>query len=143
MREEIVKKAEEIIRQNTGEGSYCALALMDRNGYPTISTITASKSEGIEYITFGTGRYSNKSERIRDCDHASVCFNTGGDYNISLVGTIEIIMDPETKKENWYPGLKHHFSGPDDPDYCVLRFHTKRYNLLVDWQEEAGSLEEN
>lgn len=141
MNEGIIKKAGEIIKKNTREASYCALGLIDKNGYPTISTITASTSEGIEYITFCSGLYSNKAERIRGCDRASVCFNTGGEYNISLVGTMEIVTDPEIKKENWYSGLENHFSGADDPDYCVLRFHTKRYNLMVDWQETAGELE--
>lgn len=43
-------------------------------------------------------------------------------------------------KTMWYEGLKNHFSGPDDPNYCVLRFHTERYNLLVDWKEAQGEL---
>ena len=40
----------------------------------------------------------------------------------------------------WYEGLKNHFSGPDDPNYCVLRFKTERYNLMIDWKEVKGSL---
>jgi hypothetical protein len=31
-------------------------------------------------------------------------------------------------------------SGPDDPNFCVLRFRTERYNLLVDWQQAQGTL---
>jgi general stress protein 26 len=40
----------------------------------------------------------------------------------------------------WYPGLEQNFSGPDDPDYCVLRFETERYNLLIDWQSVRGNI---
>lgn len=140
MCKEIIAKAGEIVAQNTRADSYCVLALIDAEGYPTASTLTASKVKGIEWLTFCTGLESNKAKRIAGSNRASVCFNKDGAYNITLVGTIEIITDPEIKKEMWYDGLVDHFRGPDDPDYCVLRFTTNRYNLLVDWQKVEGRL---
>lgn len=145
MNEETIRKAGQIIAANTGcaaaPGSepYCTLALIDEDHYPTVSTITAAKSEGINWLTFGTGLSSNKANRIRKSNRASVCF-CSPEYNITLVGTIEIVTDPKVKEEMWYPGLSHHFNKPDHPDYCVLRFKTRRYNLLVDWQEAEGTL---
>ncbi len=145
MNKEIIERAGKIIRQNTAhnspEGSepYCVLALIDANDYPTASTLTAAKADGINWITFCTGLGSNKTKRISGCNRASVCF-TSEAYNITLVGIIEIITDAATKQEMWYEGLKHHFTGADDPNYCVLRFHTQRYNLLVDWKETEGIL---
>jgi general stress protein 26 len=53
---------------------------------------------------------------------------------------MEILSDPEIKKEMWYEGLANHFTGAEDPNYCVLRFNTERFNLLVDWQEVRGEL---
>jgi general stress protein 26 len=50
------------------------------------------------------------------------------------------LTDPDVKKEMWYGGLANHFNGPEDPNYCVLRFKTQRYNLLVDWKEATGTL---
>lgn len=142
MKEEIIKKTCQILEKNTGEGTYCALGLIDHDGNPTISTITASKADGINWITFCTGLSSRKSNRINKCNRASVCFNSD-DYNITLVGTIEILTDLETKKEMWYGGLINHFSGPDDPNFCVLRFKTERYSLLVDWEQVAGAVDSN
>lgn len=139
MNEDIIVKAGEIIEKNTGMGTHCVLAQIDLDGYPTAATITASKADGINWITFCTGLGAAKSNRIRNCNRASVCFNCG-EYNISLVGTMEIITDPEVKREMWYGGLTNHFSGQEDPDYCVLRFKTQRYNLLVDWKEAKGTL---
>ncbi len=139
MHEEIIARAGEIIGKNTGESSYCVLALIDLDGYPTASTISASKAGGIRWVTFCTGLGSARTKRIDKCNHASVCFN-GPDYNITLVGTIEVITAPDVKKEMWYGGLKSHFSGPEDPNYCVLRFNTQHYNLLVDWKEARGVL---
>jgi general stress protein 26 len=139
MNQQIVDKAGEIVEENTGMQTYCTLALIDADGYPTVSTITASKADRIKWIAFCTGLESNKANRIRKCPRASVCFN-GSDYNITLVGTIEILSDPETKEEMWYEGLANHFSGAQDPGYCVLRFDTERYNLLIDWKEVRGGL---
>lgn len=141
MNEEVITRAGEIIARKTGGGNegYCVLALIDKDGYPTASTICASKAEGISWVTFCTGLGSNKSHRIKQCNLASVCFN-GIDHNITLVGTIEILTGPDIKKEMWYKGLEENFEGPEDPNYCVLRFKTERYNLFVDWKEAKGTL---
>jgi len=142
MNREVIARAEEIIAQKTGGGNegYCTLALIDEDGYPTASTISISKADGLRWLTFCTGLGPGKADRIKQCDRASVCINSDA-YNITLVGTIEVLTDPETKKEMWYDGLEHHFSGPDDLGYCVLRFTTRRYNLFVDWKGEAGTVD--
>ncbi len=139
MNDEIICRADEIIAQNIGEKTYCSLSLIDLEGYPTVSTITASKADGIRWLAFCTGLGSDRIKRIAQCNKASVCFNSD-EYNITLVGVIEVITDPEVKKEMWYNGLANHFSGPQDPNYCVLYFRTERYNLLVDWKEAKGRL---
>ena len=141
MNEKIIARAGEIIASKTGGGNdgYCVLALIGKDGFPSASTISVSKADGISVITFCTGLSGRKPERIAACSRASVCF-CAADYNITLVGTIEILTDPEIKKDMWYDGLENHFSGPEDPEYCVLRFKTNRYNLLVDWKEAHGNL---
>jgi len=144
MNEKIIARAAEIIRAKTdgvggGMEGFCTLALLDENGYPTASTLTISKADGIKWLTFCASISTNKAKRIAKCNRGSVCVNSS-EYNISLIGTLEIITDPEIKKEMWYEVLQHHWSGPDDPDYCVLRFNTERYNLFVDWEEAAGVL---
>ena len=75
MNEEIIIKAGEIIEKNTGIATYCTLSLLDSRGYPTTSTITASKADSINWITFCTGISSNKTNRIRNNNRASVCLN--------------------------------------------------------------------
>ena len=51
-----------------------------------------------------------------------------------------MLNEYEIKKEMWYDGLKNHFSGWEDPNYCVLKFTTERYNLLVDWENAKGNI---
>jgi general stress protein 26 len=123
----------------TYNNQYCILAQEDTDGLLTASVITPAKSDGIKWITFCTGLGSNKSKRIERDSRAAVCFDSDS-YSITLKGRLEILTDEESKQEHWYKGLENHFSGPDDPNYCVLRFHTEKYGLFVDWEESAGSL---
>jgi len=150
MSKNAITKAEEIIRNNSAEvnpGLGVAISLLDHEGYPTTSTLSIAKADGIRHITFGGSLESNKVKRIKESSRASVCifddnFESGAYYNITLVGDIEILTDPESKKAAWYPALEGHFAnGVDDPDYCVLKFTTKRYNLWVDLEadEVTGS----
>jgi general stress protein 26 len=32
----------------------------------------------------------------------------------------------------WYKECGDHFSGPEDPQYCVLKFITKNYNIFIE-----------
>ena len=146
MDREIIARAGEIISWNTAQGAsegaepYCVLALIGENGGPTASAITAAKADGIAWIAFCTGLTGNKARRIAADGRASVCF-CAADHNITLTGRIEVETDPAVKNEMWYEGLKNHFSGVEDANYCVLRFRTERYNLLVDWKEAVGAYE--
>lgn len=144
MNQEMLTKAEAIVEENSvyrGEIDFgmCTLSLIDRQGYPTSSVITPSKSEGLRWLTFGTMLNENRAKRIALCNKASVCFSSS-EYCINLVGDIEITTDAAIKQEMWYEGLSHHFTGPDEPNYCVLKFTTKRYKLFLDFQEIEGTL---
>lgn len=141
MNEEIIKSAEEILANRAlKEQGYCVLALIDTDGYPTAATISPSKIEGIHRITFCTGADSNWAKRIANCNRASVCFNSGTEqYNITLVGNIEVLTDLKTKKEMWYEGMGYYFKGPEDPKFCVLQFKTQRYSLMLNEQDVNGS----
>lgn len=142
MRDRIIARAGEIVAQRMGGGNrgFCTLALMDEDGYPAMTTISVSKADGIKWLTFCTSLRANSVLRARRSCKAGVCVNSEG-YHIALSGTIEVITDEAVKQEMWYQDLKQNFSGPQDPDYCVLRFSTERYNLLIDWQEARGSLQ--
>ena len=145
MNEKAIARAEEIIKSKTAEvnmGAGVTLSLLDHEGYPTTSTLSISKAEGIRQLTFTVALDSNKAKRAKANSRASVCifgddFEGGAYYNITLVGDVEILTDPEIKKAAWYQGLECHFpGGADDPNYCVIKFVTKRYNLWVDVEED-------
>ena len=141
MNQQIVSKAEKIIADLAGKMTegFCALALIDENGYPTASTVSVSKADGIKWLTFCAGVNDNKARRIKQNNRASVCFNAPS-YNITLVGTIEVLTEPKVKQEMWYAGCEEIWSGADDPDYCVLRFVAERYSLFVSYEQVEGIL---
>ena len=139
MNDAIITRAEKILANRaTKEQGYCVLALIDTDGYPTAATISPSKIDGIRRITFCTGTGSSWAKRIEKCARASVCFNSP-EYNITLVGDIEVLTDLATKKEMWYEGMGHYFSGPEDPNFCVLQFKTRRYSLMLNEHDANGS----
>ncbi len=137
-----IQRASEIIRQHTaseGNSKYCILSQENTDGRLTAAVITPSKADGIQWVTFCTGLGSNWVTRLRRDNRAAVCF-AADEYGITLRGTLELLTDPESKREHWYKWMENHFPGPDDPGYCVLRFRTETYKLFVDWQETEGTL---
>jgi len=144
MHEEIIARAEEILANRGkfehGCGECCVLAQIDDEGYPTAATISPSKIDGIRRVTFCSGTGSNWVKRAEKCNRASVCFNSEEkQYNITLVGTIEVLTDLETKREMWYDGMGYYFKGPEDPGFCVLQFVTRRYSLMLSEGDANGS----
>lgn len=135
-----IDKAAAFIQTNLKQPApYCALGLIDDAGYPTISTITPAKADGIKTLWFVTGIGSNKTQRISGDNRACVHFCDAGEtINITLCGRMEVLTGPEIAGQMWYQGLEHHFSGPADPAVCVLKFTTQRANLMFDYEEQAG-----
>ncbi|MCL2169764.1 MAG: pyridoxamine 5'-phosphate oxidase family protein [Defluviitaleaceae bacterium] len=134
MNQEAIKKAAAVIAAKSnyvggGMEGYAVLALIDEDGYPSASALTIAKSDGINWLSFATSPDSNKAKRIAKSNKASVCI-ASAEYNITLVGTIEIITDSETKKGMWFEPMSHMWSGYDDPNFFAIHFNTERYNIF-------------
>ena len=147
MNQEAITKACEIINSKTdyignGMEGYATVTTIDDNGYPSSSTLSISKADGINWITFNIGVDSNPAKRISKNNRICVCLSSS-EYHINLVGTAEVFTDMETKMENWQEPLREYYpNGYEDEGYdkgsCVLRFNTERYNLyIVDGELEA------
>ena len=151
MNKNLITRAEEILASRAIGGGYVegktgyfsSIAQIDLDDYPTITTMSFSKADGIRSLSYCTTLDSNAAKRAQKNNRA--CVNVNSDlYHISLVGTLEILTDPAVKKEMWYTGCEEHFSGPDDPNMCVLHFTTERYNILImendDYDFDVGRL---
>ena len=134
MSKEIIARANEIVNSKKdyiggGMEGYVVLSLINENGYPTSSAISISKADGINWLSFLGGTDSNKANRIKNCNKACVCIATN-EYNITLVGTIEMITDPARKEEHWQESFAEHYGDFTNPEFCVFRFTTESYNLF-------------
>ena len=137
MNQEVINKAAGVIAAKSdyvggGMEGYAVLALMDENGYPSASTLTIARADGINWLTFATSPDSNKAMRIGKNNRASVCI-ASAEYNITLVGTIEEVTNLECKKASWCDFMDNsaHWNGYDDPNFYVMCFNTERYNIFI------------
>ena len=131
----ILTRASEVINSKTdyigdGMGGHAVMSLIDENGYPTSATMTISKADGVNWISFLTDTHGVKTQRIAKSNKACVCLPSS-EYHISLVGTIDVITDPSVKKEHWQDVVKNHYGSDwNDPNWCVLMFKAEHYNLF-------------
>jgi len=135
MRDRIIARAGEIVAQRMGAGNrgFCTLALIDEEGYPAASMITASKADGFKWIAFCTGVGWNKPNRAKKDPRACVYLFDKASYSgISLVGKIEVITDYDLNKQLWYDALGDFFKDPADERLCVLMFKPERYNIFIE-----------
>lgn len=130
MSNELIAKVEEIIRN----ASVATIAKIDDKGYPRASTISNIKTDGVKTIWFSTGLRSSKVKFFLQNNKASVCY-CDGENNITLIGTIDVLTDPELKKQLWLDWFINHFPGGiSDPNYCILKFTTKEVTFWIDNQ---------
>ncbi|MCL2409543.1 MAG: pyridoxamine 5'-phosphate oxidase family protein [Oscillospiraceae bacterium] len=145
MNEKAITRASEIINAKKdyigGGTDFVVLSLIDDEGFPTSAPITLSKADGIKWLSFLGAIDSNKVKRIKNCNKACVNISTS-DYNITLVGTIEVVTDLETKKQHWQDVFTEHHGAVDCPDHCAFVFTTKRYSIFFmdDFTEAEGIL---
>ena len=141
-----ISLANELINARTdyvGDGmdGYVVLTLIDDQGFPTSSTITLSKAQGTNWLSFLSTTDTNKALRIANNNKASVCL-ASNNYNINLVGTVEIITEPIQKRPYWQDIFTEHYGSYDDPKTCVIKFTTQRYSVYFATEEafEEGKL---
>ena len=101
-----------------------SLASVDENGYPRICVLSCLKPEDIGTIIVSTGTNGTKVSHFRSSSKASVCFHDERD-SVTLVGEVEFVTDISTKKDVFLDWMYDHFTGVDDPNYCVIAFHPK------------------
>ena len=140
--------AESIVSRSTAQARNAAghalgidwvMSVIDEEGYPAASMITAAKADGFRYIAFCTGLGWNKPNRVQKDPRSCIyLFDEENFTGISLVGKTEVLTDPVSKKEMWYDELSDVFTGPEDERWCVLLFKPERYNIFIENQTIRG-----
>lgn len=121
------------------------IASVDADGFPNIKAMfTPHKIEG-NCFYFSTNTSSMRTGQYIDNPKASIYFYHRGRFRyegIMLVGTMEVLQDPETKKEIWQTGDTLYYpGGVTDPDYCVLKFTALRGRQYYDLKKESFDME--
>lgn len=143
----LLRKAEEIVNKSTihtvGDSDCTAdwvMSLIDEEGYPAASMITAAKADGFNWIAFCTGLGWNKPNRAKKDPRACVyLFDKASFSGISLVGKIEMITDYDLNEQLWYDALGDFFKDPADERLCVLMFKPERYNIFIEGKTIYGT----
>jgi len=131
MNKTLFEKANEIIKTL----AHASFGVIDENGCPSVSAVSLINPRHISELYFTTTLDSNKAKRLAQNNKASVnCYTST--YNITLVGETQLVSDQETKSKHWnewvalgqdvYPG------GVSDPNYCFIKFTTRRATLWID-----------
>ena len=145
---DILQRAKEIVQRSTMHsrmeegrtpGADWVMSVIDEEGYPAASMITAAAADGFRWIAFCTGLGWNKPNRLqREPRSCIYLFDEETFSGISLAGKAEIITDPEIKRLMWYDDLGATFRGPEDDRWCVLMFRPEKYNIFMDGQSFRG-----
>lgn len=108
------------------------LASISEDGCPRSCLMSKSGFNGCGEIFFATSASSCKAAQFKRNPKAGVCYFDSCD-SISLTGNVKILDDMETKKNFWQDWYIDHFpGGPDDPDYCVIKFNAEKGTFWID-----------
>ena len=101
-----------------------ALATITEEGKPWTRYVVPTADQDLT-IRFCTNVHSRKVANMRRNPEvhltagANTLDNMGQPY-LQIAGRAEISVDPAVKRQFWHEELKAYFSGPEDPNYCVV-----------------------
>ena len=118
---------------------YVTLSTIDEQGFPRPIAIDVISHEGIREIWMTTFRYSKKAKHLAANPKAGISFVKEAD-SVSLTGIAEIVTEMNTLKRFWKDFFVHYYpDGPDDENYCLIRFYAKKAKLWIDGQSSLIS----
>lgn len=128
--EEIIAAAREVIEAN----HTFVMATVGEDGAPRLRWMGDLVLEEPLTITLAARAASRKMDQIRSNPQGQLLFNNEGyERVVTLSGEYEIMEDRESRQRIWeaMPSLKEFASGPHDPELGLVRFATRRVELLI------------
>lgn len=124
----ILEAARDII---DGAG-YAALVTLDAEGHPQARAMDPFAPGTGLVVWMGTSRTTRKVEQLRRDSRATLYyFDPGGPGYVTLLGTVEIVEDPEERRDRWKPEWSEYYpAGPDGDTYLLLRFVPHRLEIV-------------
>lgn len=121
-----------------------ALATITENGRPWVRYVMAVADEDLT-IRFSTFTGARKVAQIRQNPEvhltAGVAALETAESYVQVQGRAEVLTDQAAKTDFWKDEFQTYFSGPDDPNYCVVRIRPYRieYQTMQDMNPEVWS----
>ena len=115
----------ELIAQMADSLPIAFISSVDQEGFPWSKAMLAPrKREGIKTFYFTTNTFSIRVAQYKANPKASIYFcDAKGFKGMMLRGTMEVLMDAESKEMIWREGDTEYYpGGVTDPNYCVLKF---------------------
>ncbi|MBU1084350.1 MAG: pyridoxamine 5'-phosphate oxidase family protein [Candidatus Omnitrophota bacterium] len=95
-----------------------------RDGKPWVRYMAMKVQDDLTLYTSSFAS-SRKAEQIKKNNNVNIVFGAdNGNFSMPYVnidGTAEILTDKDTKEKCWCGMLEQFFSGPDDPNYIVIK----------------------
>jgi general stress protein 26 len=108
------------------------LATITEDGKPWVRYMVGSADQELS-IRFCTSLCSDKIRHIRQNSNVHVSMGAKDIMTTKVWLQVEGIAEISTAKVErdafWYDGLKAYFTGPDDPNYCVVIVKPSRIEL--------------
>jgi general stress protein 26 len=127
--EAIVQKARETVLKKAP----FVLATVDETRAPCMRWMGDLVLEEPMTVFMSAMKTSRKIAQIKENPNAQLLFQDHGFKTVvTLFGTCELDDSVDRRKQLWnaMPELKNYVSGPDDPNLAVLRFQTRRIEVL-------------
>ena len=109
-----------------------ALATLGEDGAPRVRYVTGHLNERME-LRFGTSLRTPKIAHLRRDNRVSITLRGHSPQAtawLEIEGQAGISTTAEERRSFWLEGLRGFFSGPDDPDYCVVIVRPARIALM-------------
>ena len=111
---------------------YVTLSTIDEEGFPRPVAIDVIAHDGIKTIFMTTFRNSNKARQLMKNPKAGISFVHEAD-SVTITGTAEIITDTQMLHAFWKDCFLNYFpGGPDDDNYCLIRFTSEKAKCWID-----------
>lgn len=119
---------------------YVTLSTIDDEGFPRPVAVDVISHDGIKMIWMTTFRNSNKARHIAKNPKAGISFVHEAD-SVTLTGIAEVITDKTILHELWKDFFINYYpSGPDDENYCLIRFTTRKAVCWIDGDKKEFCL---
>ena len=113
-----------------------ALATVTPDGNPWVRTMVV-RAVGLTLFS-ATSVSSRKVTHIKRNPNVALTLSLDSTSLMSpyvvIDASVEILTDAKTKKAHWNKGLSAYFRGPDDPNYCVLKYNPR----TIEYMGEKG-----